>query len=219
MKYVFKLFKIILFVDIIIFTFFSSRLKADNISINTSEKNSVDISNDLSSYDKLFYPDYYRNHDLLTWDNIVDELKFKIAYLTGKRPVKEYMRCHMFQRRITKFLKLSLENRVLSFDKVDNSFLFDKDSSIKKVLSDLRPPSIFCVFHSIGDVRKDCVIYCDYHGIDYESNYYKNNINKFDKDKPFIISEDIADFILFIPNLLILIIICYFFTKKRNKAR
>ena len=107
----------------------------------------------------------------------------------------------------------------LPFDIVDNKLLFDKNSNFDKIISP--QPTLSnnnCNYHSLGDINHGCVLYCDYHGIDFDSDFYKQNKSKLEISKPLILPEDIADIIIFLPSLLVLIII-YFLLPKRKKIQ
>ena len=174
-------------------------------------------SNSISLPQELLYPEYFKIHDMILWENIKKELIFKFRFLTGRHPQKDYLFCHKFQKRISRAIDRAASENQLFFNVVDNKLLFDKDSGFDKILS---PQSSRqnnkCNYHSFGDISKGCVIYCDYHGIDFESDFYKNHKKELEASKPLIIPEDIADFIIFTPSLLILIII-YFLLKKETR--
>ena len=200
-------------------SFFSvSILSADNNSsqsLNLSEKQFE--NNNEQFPQKLLYPDYFKNTDAITWENIKDSLSFKIAFLRGRRPEKIYNRCHKFQRRITKFVGQAVKDGELNISKIENDFLFTENSGIETVFEALpKQPSANCEFHSFGNLKESCVLYCDYHGIDLESDFFKNHRKEFDASKPFITSDDIAELILFLPSLFMLVIIGILWPRKRK---
>ena len=178
---------------------------ASNLSINNSLPN------------ELIYPEYFKVHDSLLWENIRKELVFKLNFLTGKRPVKDYISCHKFQRRISRAVDRTASEGNLFFDVVDNKLLFGKDSGFEKILSP-QPTLRFkkCNYHSIGNIKEGCVLYCDYHGMDFESYFYKQHKEELECSKPIIIAEDIAELILFLPFLLVLVIIYFLLPKNKN---
>ena len=166
---------------------------------------------------ELLYPEYFRIHDLLLWENISKELKFKLRFLTGRRPQKDYIPCHKFQRRISRAIDRAASEGKLAFTVVDNQLLFNKDSGFEKILSP--QPSLSnqnCNYHSLGDISKGCVLYCDYHGIDFESDFYKKNKSKLEISKPLVLPEDIAEIIVFSPSLLVLLVIYFLLPKKKK---
>ena len=167
---------------------------------------------------ELLYPEYFKVNDMLLWENIRKELIFKMRFFTGKHPQKEYISCHKFQRRISRAIDRASSEGKLSFSIVDNKLLFGKDSGFEKILSP--QPNLSnksrCNYHSFGDISKGCVLYCDYHGIDFESDFYKQNKSKLEIYRPLIIPEDIAELIIFSPSILVLIIIFSLLPKKKK---
>lgn len=177
------------------------------------------IDNKISSLpDKLLYPDYYRKHDSLTWDNIKDSLLFKLFFLRGRRPKAPYLICHKFQRKIYKSVDREVANNNLKINKIDNELLFKENSEITKIINP-QPKLVDprCNYHSFGDISKGCVIYCDYHGIDYESDFFKNHKKELEASRPLLISDDVAELIIFSPFLIILVIVIVLLIPKKKK--
>lgn len=170
---------------------------------------------------ELLYPEYFRINDMLLWENIRKELIFKMRFFTGRHPQKEYISCHKFQRRISRAIDRASSESKLPFSVIDNKLLFDKDSGFEKILSP--QPTLSdksrCNYHSFGDISKGCVLYCDYHGIDFESDFYKQNKSKLEIYKPLILPEDIAELIIFSPSILVLLIILFFLLPKKKKIQ
>lgn len=191
--------------------------EADDLK-STDSKTASDtyLSNQLPS--SLLNAVYFKNHNEINWNNIKDELIFKKNFFTGRRPEKPYTRCHKFQRRITRAIDRSLANKEIELKVVDNNFLFGENSSIERILSQPKSPSALCNFHSIGDLSKGCVLYCDYHGIDFESDFFKQHRKEIESSQPFLKSEDIAEIIIFSPYLLMLVIIWFMWPKKKHKS-
>ena len=189
--------------------------KADNSKIIENKTASeTNLSNKLP--DSLLNASYFKNHNEINWKNIKEELIFKKYFFTGRRPEKPYTKCHKFQRRISRAIDRSIANKEIDLKLVDNNFLFGEKSSIEKIISPLpKSPSAQCNFHSIGDLSKGCVLYCDYHGIDYESDFFKQHRKEIESAQPFLKSEDIAEIIIFSPYLLILVIIWFMWPKKK----
>ncbi|MBR4571340.1 MAG: hypothetical protein IKO19_11845 [Candidatus Riflebacteria bacterium] len=169
---------------------------------------------------ELLYPEYFRIHDMLLWENIRKELIFKFRFFTGKRPQKDYIPCHKFQRRISRAIDRASSENKLTFSTVDNKLLFDKNSDFEKILSP--QPTLLnksCNYHSLGDINKGCILYCDYHGIDFESEFYKQNKNKLEIYKPLILPEDVAELIIFLPSILVLMVILFLILPKKKKIQ
>lgn len=165
----------------------------------------------------LLYSGYFQERDKLTWNNIKEELYFKLDYFKGRRPVKNYVRCHRFQRRITKFISEAIASGALNITEINNDFLFKKGSDFEKILSIQPPPSNFCNFHSYGDLKSDCIIYCDYHGIDYESKFFKEHQKELEAARPIITSEDVAELIIFSPTFAVFVIVLFLLIPKKRK--
>ena len=203
----------------VLFCFLNNRLIADNISSQSQNLNEkqADFSNRNLYPQKLLYPDYFKKSDEITWENIKDSLSFKIAFLRGRRPEKIYVRCHRFQRRITKFVGQAVKDGELDIKEINNDFLFNEKTGIEKVFPTLpKIPSANCEFHSFGNLKDSCVLYCDYHGIDLESDFFKNHREKFDASKPLVTADDIAEFIIFSPSLFMLVIIGLLIPRKKK---
>ncbi len=200
-------FAILLFFSLFLF----SKLQAQNLATNSANVTLENIPQE------LLYPEYFKQHDMLLWENIHKELIFKIRFLTGRHPQKDYISCHKFQRRISRAIDRAASENKLTFSVVDNKLLFDKDSGFENILSP--QPTLSnksCNYHSLGDISKGCVLYCDYHGIDFESNFFKQNRSKLEIYKPLILPEDIAELIIFSPSIIILIVILFLFPKKKK---
>ncbi len=214
-----KLQTIILSIILTAFLFsFNNIIFANNSTESLKIENTANLVFDETNLpQKLLYPDFFKTRDELNWSNIKNELDFKFKYLRGIRPVKEYNRCHWLQRKITKFIKEAIINGKLKIEKIDNDFLFKKGSEIERVLSLPSAPTKMCEYHSYGDLTKDCVIYCDYHGIDYESDFFKKHQKQLEASKPFITSEDIAELIIFLPTFIIFIIVLFLLFHKKRK--
>lgn len=189
--------------------------------LQAAETASDSISLSVENFPKeLLYPEYFRIHDMLLWENIRKELIFKLRFLTGKRPQKDYISCHKFQRRISRAIDRASSESKLTFSTVDNKLLFDKDSGFEKILSP--QPTLLnksCNYHSLGDISKGCILYCDYHGIDFESEFYKQNKNKLEIYKPLILPEDVAELIIFLPSILVLMVISFLLLPKKKKIQ
>ncbi len=200
-------FSVLLFFSLFLF----SKLQAQNLATNSANVTLENIPQE------LLYPEYFKQHDMLLWENIHKELIFKIRFLTGRHPQKDYISCHKFQRRISRAIDRAASENKLTFSVVDNKLLFDKDSGFENILSP--QPTLSnksCNYHSLGDISKGCVLYCDYHGIDFESNFFKQNRSKLEIYKPLILPEDIAELIIFSPSIIILIVILFLFPKKKK---
>ena len=189
--------------------------------LQAAETASDSISLSVENFPKeLLYPEYFRIHDMLLWENIRKELIFKLRFLTGKRPQKDYISCHKFQRRISRAIDRASSESKLTFSTVDNKLLFDKDSGFEKILSP--QPTLLnksCNYHSLGDISKGCILYCDYHGIDFESEFYKQNKNKLEIYKPLILPEDVAELIIFLPSILVLMVILFLLLPKKKRIQ
>ncbi len=208
-----------LLLAIVLSCFSLNSLTAENISSQSLNLNNQQTDSSFTNQypQKLLYPDYYKSTDEITWENIKDFLSFKLAFLRGRRPEKVYVRCHRFQRRITKFVGQAIKDGELDVKQIDNDFLFKENSGIEKVFPSIpKMPSANCEFHSFGNLKNDCVLYCDYHGIDLESDFFKNHRKELEKSKPFLTSEDIADIILFSPSLVMLVIIGILLPRKKK---
>ena len=202
----------LLFALLFIFSLFlSDKLQAQNLATNSTNITLDNIPKE------LLYPEYFRIHDMLLWENIRKELIFKFRFLTGRRPKKDYIPCHKFQRLISRAIDRAASENKLTFSVIDNKLLFDKDSDFEKILSPqptLRDKN--CNYHSFGDIKNGCVLYCDYHGIDFESEFFKKNRSRLEINKPLILPEDIAELIIFSPSILILIVIFFLLPKKKK---
>lgn len=194
-------------------------LQAENASESNelATKQLSNTSDTTSLPAKMLYPDYFRKTDEISWENIKDALNFKLAFLRGRRPVKEYVKCYRFQKRITKFVGKAVINGEVDIKDINNDFLFHEGSGIEVVFSTLPvAPSSSCNFHSFGDLKKNCVFYCDYHGLDIDNDFFKTHQKEIEATKPFISADDIAEFILFSPVLLMPIIIFFLLPKKKQ---
>lgn len=162
------------------------------------------------------YPPYFKERDALTWENIKQELQHRIRFITGRRPEAPYIFCHKFQRRITKAVDRAANDGKLTFTKIDNEFLFGKDEEeIGKIQSPA--PNLVnhrCNYHSYGDISRGCVIYCDFHGMDFESDFYKAHQKELETSRPAIIASDIAEIIIFLPTLVMPLILIFVFRRK-----
>ena len=166
----------------------------------------------------LLYPKYFQKTDEITWENVKTQLRQKMRFLFGFRHKNLYMGCHKFQKRIANAIDRTVSNNEnLPFDEIDNRVLFSKYSRITEILSP-QPTMIIpgCSYHSYGDIRKGCVLYCDVHGTDFDSEFYKKNKEALEAAKPFITSGDVAEIILFSPSLLMFPIIYFGFLRKKK---
>lgn len=220
MKPIFKpAFLLLITIALLSFIQFNSSFATD---LASSTNNQINNSNQLSVNSfpsNLIYAEYFKNRDKLTWKNIKDCLNFKLMYLKGRRPKPEYTFCHIFQRRTYRAIdRFSKENQ-LPVKEIDNDFLFGKDSEINKILTPQKQKDSKCVYHSFGDLTKGCVMYCDYHGVDFESDFFKEHKKEFEASQPYINSDDIAELILFSPTLIFLaFIIILVIPKKKNNS-
>ena len=189
-------------------------LHAENLVVPNSNNSNLSEKPPAS----LLNAKYFIKHNEITWENIKEELEFKKSFFLGRHPEKPFIRCHKYQRRIVRAIDRTAQNNELKINKIDNEFLFGEDSSIEEILSpQVKAPSINCNFHSIGDITKGCVIYCDYHGMDLESDYFKKYQKEFEATRPFITSEDVSEIIIFSPSLLMFVIIGIMLRKKKRK--
>ena len=195
--------------------FLSSDLQAEETAVASPTQSSETFPKE------LLYPEYFKINDMLLWENIRKELIFKMRFFTGRRPQKEYTSCHKFQRRISRAIDRASSESKLTFTIVDNNLLFGKDSGFEKILSP--QPTLsnksHCNYHSFGDISKGCVLYCDYHGIDFESDFYKQNKSKLEIYKPLILPEDVAELIIFLPSILVLMVILFLLKPKKKKIQ
>ena len=198
---------------------FSERLYADNAA---SVSNSITDINRSSTASETFpadllYPKYFKSHDLLLWENIKQDLMFKLRFLVGRRFAQPYTFCHKFQRRITRAVDRAVNEGKVDITKIDNKLLFEENQVIDKILTP--QPKLLnssCVYHSFGDIRKGCVLYCEYHGMDFESDFYIDHKKELEAAKPFITSEDIAELIIFLPSVILMIIVLLFLPDKKK---
>lgn len=157
--------------------------------------------------DAMLYPSFFKSEDLLLWDNIKAELEHRIKFLKGRRPVKLYSVCHKYQRLICRAVDRASADNSLPFSTIDNNLLFVKNSPLTKILSP--QPSLKikgCNYHSFGDISKGCVMYCDAHGVDFESEFYKKHKKELEASRALVTASDIAEIIFFIPTLVFPII-------------
>lgn len=167
----------------------------------------------------MLYPTVFKSEDLLTWDNIKSELSHRIKFVLGKRSIRPYIICHKYQRLISRATDRYAKNSgELPFSVIDNKLLFSKNSDFRKVISN--PPSLrntVCSYHSFGDINKGCVIYCDAHGVDYESEFYKKHKKELEISRPLIIASDIAELIFFSPTL-VFPLLAFFLIRRQRKS-
>lgn len=166
----------------------------------------------------MLYPSAFKSHDYLLWSNIKEELHHKIRFLRGRHPVLLYSFCHKFQRRIANAINRAAQNNELTFTEIDNELLFGENSEITNIITP--QPTLrlkTCNYHSYGDITKGCVLYCDAHGVDFESDFYKQHKKELEASRPVVIASDIAELILFSPILIFPLVA--FFLLLRNKKR
>lgn len=209
----------LLILAVFLLSFSLNSLQAENSSesLNLTSKSNTNPSEATKLPAKMLYPDYFRKTEEISWENIKDALNFKLAFLRGRRPVKEYVKCYRFQKRITKFVGKAIKDEEIKIKDINNDFLFNDGSGIEVVFSTLPvSPSSSCNFHSFGDLKKNCIFYCEYHGLDIDNDFFKAHQKEIDASKPFISADDIAEFILFSPVLLMLIIIYFLLPRKKE---
>lgn len=214
-----RFFSFILFITTSIHILLADNNIASN-ALKLSEKASQsEKGNNLPNL--FLYPDYFKNSDQITWENIKKELFFKYSYLKGKRPEKPYVKCHKFQRRITKFIKEAIVSGTINISEVNNNFLFTMGSGIEKVFTSkpIIPDEKHCKFHSIGNLKENCLIYCDYHGMDFNNDFFNNHKDLFEKQKPFLVAEDIAELIIFIPTFILFCIVISLLISRHRKQK
>ena len=170
--------------------------------------------------EKMLYPEWLRASDYITWHNVKRALYYKFRFLRGRRPTTPEVVCHKFQRRISRAVdRYVTKGFPLPFSEINDYVLFSPESSIDQILSP-RPKLIMrsCSYHSYGDIKKGCVMYCDIHGVDHESEFYHEHRKELEASKPFLTSEDVAEMILFLPSLIILFIAVYMVKKARART-
>ncbi len=198
---------------------FSKILYADNNASVSSPITNINQSSNASEAfpADLLYPKYFKSHDLLLWENIKQDLLFKLRFLFGRRFAQPYTFCHKFQRRMIRAVDRAINEGKVDITKVDNKLLFEENPDINKIISP--QPKLLnssCVYHSLGDIRKGCVLYCEYHGMDFESDFYIDHKKELEAAKPFITSEDIAELIIFLPSVILMIIVLLFLPDKKK---
>lgn len=167
----------------------------------------------------MLYPSDFKSHDYLLWSNIKEELQHRIKFITGRHPVKLYSFCHKFQRRISKAIDRAAQENELTFSEIDNELLFGENSEITKIITP--QPTLrlkICNYHSYGDITKGCILYCDAHGVDFESDFYKEHKKELEASRPAIIASDIAELIVFSP-ILIFPLLAVFLIIRNKKQR
>jgi hypothetical protein len=198
---------------------FSERLYADNAASVSNSITDINRSSTASETfpEDLLYPKYFKSHDLLLWENIKRDLLFKLRFLLGRRFAQPYTFCHKFQRRITRAVDRAINEGKVDITKIDNKLLFEENEDINKIISPL--PKLLnssCVYHSFGDIRNIEHSLYEYHGMDFESDFYIEHKKELEASKPFITSEDIAELIIFLPSVILLIIVLLFLPDKKK---
>ena len=81
--------RFILLITFLLFPSIHILLAEGNVdnTLKSPDNKSISKSEDFITLPNSFlYPEYFRNTDQITWDNIKNELSFKNNYFKGKRP-------------------------------------------------------------------------------------------------------------------------------------
>lgn len=155
---------------------------------------------------ELFYPEFLRETDPITINNIVTEFRNRYEYFAGTSKESGQKACFDVQRRINRWIKRQSKRKGgFIYKWVDDRLLFDKDSPLR---AKIRPTPIkaeyYCSFVSFGDLAKDGGVFCSYHGPDPRSDFYQNHIHRFTEARPFVTAYDITEILIFLPFLMVI---------------
>ena len=165
-----------------------------------AETASITISAD------ILYPEYFCERDRVTLNNIISEFRFRLRFFLGSRPEHGWKNCFKMQNRIEHGLRRMLEaEKSLPFKRLDDNLLYNPESPL---LQYLRPiplkSSEKCSFKSLGELGHGGAVYCVYHGLNHNSDFYRHHQHEFDNARPFITAYDVVEIMIFLPALLIL---------------
>lgn len=156
--------------------------------------------------DEILYPQYFRETDEVTFENIIAEFRSRFQFFSGLRSDSSERICYKMQRRINKGLeRLVASAGQLPFNSIDDQMIFDDESPLSPFL---RPMPVkhseYCSFKSFGDLKNGGTVYCAYHGIDVGSSFYKTHLHEFEVARPAFTAFDLVELLIFFPALLVI---------------
>jgi hypothetical protein len=121
-------------------------------------------------------------------------------------------------RKIEEAIKLLKDEKEISIRWIDNNFVLNPKSPIRKVQK-FRKRRTYreCKYSSNGDLASGGVVFCCYHGIAFDSPSYQKYKDQIEKHRPLITPDDVVDLILFSPIVLIIPLIYYILIYILNK--
>lgn len=155
---------------------------------------------------EILYPEYFQRTDQLSLRNIMAELRFRFEFVMGIKPEPRYRYCYKMQKRIEKALeRMIAAEKKLPFKFIDDALLFNMESPLAEYLKPV-PLKINerCGYKSFGELGGSGIIYCVYHGLDGDSDFYKRHQHQFEGARPFITAFDIVELMIFLPAMLVL---------------
>lgn len=183
--------------------FFSSSVLAE-FDISFYQKEIIATGTEIPG--EILYPEYFRRTDLVTLRNIVAEVRFRLEFMLGIRPEPRYRNCYKMQKRLAKALeRMVAAEKSLPFNFVDDELVFHPDSPLAAYLKPM-PLKISdrCSYKSFGDPEKNGVLYCAYHGVDMDSEFYQTHQHSFNSVRPWLTAFDIVELLIFMPAMLII---------------
>ncbi len=187
---------------------------AENENIDIADYQNIFMSEDEVN-DSVFYPDYFRDVDRLSYRNIIAEFKFRLEFIAGLRPRPSFLACFEHQGKITAAVNNLKQNQGrLGFKRIDDALLNSENSPLKGLVkSPGRRLSLNCSYQTIGNLEESGTIYCTYHGPSHSSPFHKQNIDRFMQARPILTAFDLVELMIFLPALISLPII-WLITKK-----
>jgi len=178
-----------------------------------SYQSSGDDLNTLS--ENFFYPPYFRETDRITLSNLIAEIRFRFEFFAGISPESKHSSCFVMQNRINRAVeKMRAEKSELPFKRIDDNLIFNESSPLSEYLKPVpRKIAPRCSFRSVGNLDNDVVVYCTFHGISFDTDFYARHRHRFDSARPLINSFEIVEMLIFFPTLLILPITWYVMKK------
>ena len=165
----------------------------------------------------LIYPEYFQKNDLVTAKNIGEELNFRRwRYYYNNRMDRDYQKCWKMQRRLMKAIdNMKMEN--VKIPVITNEIACGEKSPIAQYRT-LSVSKAFsnCNFKSYGNLNDGSgVVYCSIHGTDgdIKSPFAQKHKYEFKKNRPFLNSVDVLEFLLFLPGFLIFILNTFIMSK------
>lgn len=155
--------------------------------------------------EEMLYPKYLQKRDEITYANVKNELRQRIWMHRLSSKEMPHENCYKMQRRLVKALEIMHEAGA-PIPEINDETAFDEKSPIRPYMKMLVSRAHGeCSFRAYKDGSATGVVYCIYHGLngDMHNDFAKKHIDSFKAARPFMNAFDVAEFILFLPALLI----------------